>query len=143
MSGTGLPAVDETVQLTNLWLKDLMNRVDWDDRQRAYRLLRSPLHALRDRLKPEETVKLGAQLSTLVRGACCAGWHPAGKLLKERKKQQFLGHVEKDSGTDPNADPEKLVRAVFALPAERMSRGEIQEVKHMLPDEVRDLWPCA
>lgn len=143
MSGTGLPAFDETVRLTNLWLKDLMGRVDWDDRQRAYRLLRSPLHALRDRSKPEEAVQLGVQRPTQVRGTCYADWHLPGKLLTERKKQQFLGHVEGAFATDPNADPEKLVRTVFTLPAERVSRDEIQEVKQMLPDEVRDLWPCA
>ena len=54
-----LPTFGETVQLTNEWLNDLMTRVDWEDRQRAYRLLRSTLHALRDRLTPEEAVHHG------------------------------------------------------------------------------------
>ena len=41
---------DETVQLSNQWLNELMRAVDWDDKHRAYRLLRATLHALRDRL---------------------------------------------------------------------------------------------
>ena len=50
MSAAGLPTFDETVHLSNLWLNELMAAVEWDDKPRAYRLLRTTLHALRDRL---------------------------------------------------------------------------------------------
>ncbi len=39
MSVTGLSTFDETVQLSNQWLNELMHAVDWDDKYRAYRLL--------------------------------------------------------------------------------------------------------
>jgi uncharacterized protein (DUF2267 family) len=38
-------------------------------------------------------------------------------------------------------DPEAVVRAVFRMLGRRVSAGEIQEVKHLLPAEIRELWP--
>ena len=32
MSNTGLAVFDETIQLTNIWLKDLMEDLEWEDR---------------------------------------------------------------------------------------------------------------
>ncbi len=64
MSSTGLPAIDHTVQLTNEWLRDLMRMLDWEDKHRAYRLLRVTLQSLRDWLSVDEASNLGAQLPT-------------------------------------------------------------------------------
>lgn len=40
-----------------------------------------------------------------------------------------------------NIDLEDVARAVFALLASRVTNGEIEDVKHILPAEVRELWP--
>ena len=141
MSQMGLRTIDETVHLTNEWLNDLSTRVDWDDRQRSYRLLRSTLHALRDRLKPDEAVHLGAQLPMLVRGFYYDGWHPAGTPHRERHKEDFIARVESAFEQDPNEDPESLVRAVFALLNDRLSKGEVEKVKNNLPHQIKELWP--
>ncbi len=45
MSTTGLAVFDETVQLTNTWLKELMQDLGWEDRQRAYLGLRLTLQS--------------------------------------------------------------------------------------------------
>jgi hypothetical protein len=74
MSATGLPVFDETVQLSNLWLNELMAAVGWDDKPRAYRLLCATLHALRDRLSAHEAVQFGAQPPMLIRGFSYDGW---------------------------------------------------------------------
>ena len=46
---TGIEAFDRTLQLTNLWLKDLTMRLGTEDRHLAYLALRTTLHALRGR----------------------------------------------------------------------------------------------
>jgi len=61
MSQTGLSQFDCTILTTNTWLKELMERMGWQDRPSAYRALRAVLHALRDRLTVDEVVTLGAQ----------------------------------------------------------------------------------
>jgi uncharacterized protein (DUF2267 family) len=141
MSTTGITGFEETVQLTNEWLKELMEAVNWDDRYRAYRLLRATLHALRDRLLPHEAVQLGAQLPMLIRGLYYDGWHMKDRPASERKKEHFLRHVEAAFARDPNEDTEALVREVFKLLARKISSGEISDVKGALPKDIRSLWP--
>jgi uncharacterized protein (DUF2267 family) len=142
MSAAGLPTFDETVQLSNVWLNELMAAVAWDDKQRAYRLLRATLHALRDRLSTQEAVHLGAQLPMLIRGLYYDGWRIRDATSTERTKKAFLGHIEAAFEQDPNSDTEGLVREVFRLLARRISKGEIEDVQQMLPPEVRALWPA-
>jgi uncharacterized protein (DUF2267 family) len=36
---------------------------------------------------------------------------------------------------------EAVVRGVFAVLAKRVTAGEIADIKHILPPELRDLWP--
>ena len=50
---SGLDVFDTTVQETNLWLKDVMERICTYDRHSAYSTLRAVLHAVRDRIGPE------------------------------------------------------------------------------------------
>jgi uncharacterized protein (DUF2267 family) len=98
------------------------------------------LHALRDRLPVDQAAALGAQLPMLVRGFYYEGWHPAGKPVKERKKEEFLAHIATAFQNDPEVDPEEVARAVFQVLAQRVTPGEIQHVKLTLPGEIRSLW---
>jgi uncharacterized protein (DUF2267 family) len=143
MSATGLSTFDETVHLSNQWLHELMQAVGWDDKYRTYRLLRATLHALRDRLPAHEAVQLGAQLPMLLRGLYYDGWHMKETPTAERSKSAFLGHIESAFKQDPNADTEGLVRQVFQLLTRRISSGEIDQIKGVLPHEVRALWPSS
>ena len=145
MSALGLKIIDETVHLTNIWLKDLMQRTGWEDKQRVYRLLRATMHALRDRLSPEEAVHLGAQLPMLIRGLYFEGWRVTGKPLTERTVDAFVAHVRKEFGTDlgSDAEAEKAVRAVFALLSDKISKGEMEDVRHTMPRPLRELFPAS
>jgi uncharacterized protein (DUF2267 family) len=140
MSQTGLHAFDSTLQTTNIWLNEIQERLGWLDRQRAYHALRSVLHALRDRLTVQEAVDLGAQLPLLVRGFYYEGWNPSKTPLKDRKKQEFIAHVVKDFANDPLINPEEVVRSVFQVLAKHVSPGEIDDVKGILPKQLKDLW---
>ncbi|MBU3889786.1 DUF2267 domain-containing protein [Methylosinus sp. KRF6] len=140
---TGLSTFDETVQLSNQWLNELMHAVDWEEKQRTYRLLRATLHALRDRLPAHEAVQLGAQLPMLIRGLYYDGWRLKDRPPTERTKEAFLAHIEAAFERDPNADTEALVKEVFNLLTRKISKGEIDDVEHALPAEVRALWPLA
>jgi uncharacterized protein (DUF2267 family) len=140
MSTTGLEVFDRTIQKTNIWLKDLMETLDSEDRQEAYVALRATLHALRDRLTVEEVAHLAAQLPMLIRGFYYEGWDPTGKPLKERHIDEFLARIDQEIKPD-GIDSEQAARAVFLVLANRISEGEIEDVEHLLPKEIRDLWP--
>ena len=142
MSATGLEVFDTTLQKTNRWLKELMEELEWEDRHRAYGALRATLHALRDRLTIEEVAQLGAQFPMLIRGFYYEGWDPTNKPLKLREREEFLERIAQYFvRAGESVHPEPVARAVFALLAQRISDGEIEDVKHILPAELRDLWP--
>jgi len=141
MSATGLEAFDTTIHKTNSWLNDLMLALDWSDRHKAYLALRATLHALRDRLTVEEVAHLGAQLPMLIRGFYYEGWDPTGKPVRERRVEAFLIWIAQQFPDDPFIDPEPIARAVFRTLARRVSEGEIEDVKPVLPAGIRALWP--
>ena len=145
MSATGLEVFDTTLQKTNSWLHDLMQALGWADRHKAYTALRATLHALRDRLSVEEVAQLGAQLPMLIRGFYYEGWDPTGKPLRIRQKEQFLARIELELRGDERFDDlvpvERIARAVFVLLAQRISAGKIEDIKHVMPAEIRELWP--
>ncbi len=138
MSQTAIAAFDSTLQATNIWLHDILTRLEWMDRPRAYHALRAVLHALRDRLTVEGAAALAAQLPLLVRGIYYEGWDPADKPVKERKKEEFLAHVAEAFRDDP-VDPEEVTRAVFGVLTRHVSGGEVAHLERLLPSEVRSL----
>jgi len=138
MSATGLRAFDSTIQKTNIWLDDIMDELDWDDRQRAYHALGAVLHALRDRLPLTESAQLAAQLPQMIRGLYFEGWVPSAASSKERHWNQFLAHILKS--LDADAEPEAITRAVLKTLAKHVSPGEIIDVKRCLPEEIRQHW---
>jgi uncharacterized protein (DUF2267 family) len=136
---TRIDGFEHSLQLTNVWLKDLMARLGTDDRHLACLALGATLHALRDRLTVEETADLGAQLPMLVRGLYYEGWRPAGKPLEEHARDALLSHVEGEA-RNSNFEAEPAVGAAFGRLAERVRAGE-RDVKTTLPRPARKFWP--
>ena len=141
MTMTGLDVFDTTVHKTNAWLNDLMTELGWQDKQKAYRALRVTLHTLRDRLTVEEAAQLGAQLPMLIRGFYYEGWRPSDTPRRERHREEFLSHIAVQFPDDA-VNPEHVAHGVFMLLSARVSAGEIEDVEHVLPSEIRDLWPA-
>ena len=142
MPTTGLDVFDTTLQETNLWLKDVIELLGID-RKPAYRVLSATLHAVRDRIGPDNAVHLGAQLPILVRGFYYEGWHPAGTPTKIRHAQAFLDYVDGDVFRGLGIDPEEAVRAVFAVMAKRLDPGEVEKLIKLFPEELRSFWPAT
>lgn len=115
MSQTGVPAFDSTLHTTNGWLREVLDGLGWVDRHAAYQALRAVLHALRDRLPPDQALALAAQLPMLVRGFYFEGWRPADTPVRERHKEQFLGHVATAFRNDPDLNAEEVARVVFGV----------------------------
>ena len=140
MSNTGLPVIDKTIQETNLWLKTVMNELRTEDRHDAYGALKAVLHALRDRIGPENAVHLGAQLPILVRGVYYEGWHPATTPTHERHIEPFLEHLSDRLPPRLAAYPEHAARAVFNVMWQRIDQGEVAKIIEILPVGLRGLW---
>jgi len=141
MSVTTIGPIESTVHTTNAWLKELVEELGWHDRERAYHAMGAVLHALRDRLTVAEAADLGAQLPMLIRGLYYEGWNPNGKPVRERRKEDFLAHIATACRGHAEIFPEAIAWAVFKVLKNHVSAGEIGDVKHVLPAEIRSLWP--
>ena len=138
MSTTGLPVFDTTRPICG-------SKPSWrvstpDDRHFAYLALRATLHALRDRIGPENAVHLAAQLPMLVRGLYYEGWRLAASQTKERTRADFLEHVRSELPRGSAIDPNVAARAVFAVMWAKLDLGEIGKVIDRLPEELKELW---
>jgi len=145
MSATGVAAFDSTLQTTHVWLNEICEEMGWPrDPHRAYHALRAVLHALRDRLRPEEAAGLAAQLPLLVRGIFYEGWHPAGKPIKARSADEFLTPVADafrgEFRGEPPARPADVARAVFTVLKRHVTAGEVADVIAALPGDIQTLW---
>lgn len=135
-----LGVFDKTQQKTAHWIENVAHNMGSADMERSYHVLRSVLHAVRDRLPPDEAVHLGAQMPMLVRGFYYEGWRPAGKPEHYRHKREFLDHIAHDVPTLDPTQRERAATAVFTVLNHELSGREADQVRQALPAEVRDLW---
>lgn len=131
-----LALFDRTIRETRTWLHEIGRAMKDTRLPVAYHALRGTLHTLRDRLTVEEAHDLAAQLPTLIRGIYFEGYHPAGKPHKYHEAD-FLARVSDELQAAGRVNPEVAVRAVLAVMAQHVSPGEMQQVRTMLPKDLR------
>lgn len=140
MTATGLKIIDDAAQSTNEWVNDINERTGWDHKHRAYRLLRSVLHVVRDHLNPDEAAQMAAQMPVLIRGIFYEGWNPSKTPLKIRAREDFIARVQKDFASDPLGDAPEAIAAVMAVLDARISKGEMDDVRSTFTTEIRTLF---
>lgn len=138
---TGLAVFDETIQLSNGWLKALEPELGLCSREQAYRALRAVLHVLRDRLPETAVLGLSAQMPLLLRGVLLEGWRPQAGLSGLDDVEAFVGAVEDRLGVSFPCDARTMAVAVFAIMTERLDPGEVDKLIRYLPAALHVLWP--
>ena len=140
MNSTGVVTFDKTLRETQDWLDMLMDRVDIEDRHTAFAVLRATLHALRDRIGPENAVHLGAQLPILLRGVYYEGWRMTTPPTKERHVDDFVAHVLGELVPGLVEDPREAVWAALGVARDMVDPGEAAKLAKLLPGEMREFW---
>lgn len=116
-----------------------------DDRARAGRLLRAVLHAFRNRLTPNESLQLIAQLPMLIKAIYVDGWRISDEAKNLRTWGDFMEAVREEGGPATRNDfvtdreVENAIHAVFKVLKTHVSAGEIRDVVATLPEELRPL----
>ncbi|WP_146589700.1 DUF2267 domain-containing protein [Puniceibacterium confluentis] len=141
MSAQGLEVIDHTVQLTHEWINELRERLDWSSSRDALRLLRVTLVQIRDHLGHDEVAQLSAQMPLLIRGMFFEGWQPSHVPVRDRKLEHFVSAIEDQVGDVQDWRGTKDIAAVFRTLDDKISEGEIRDIKACLPQSLRDLWP--
>lgn len=141
MSAQGLEVIDHTVQLTHEWINELRDRLGWSSSRDALRLLRVTMAQIRDHLQHQEAVQFSAQMPLLVRGMFFEGWNLAHTPLRDRNADHFVAAIETQVSDIYDWRGIQDIAAVFKTLNNRISEGEIQDVKAQLPKSICDMWP--
>lgn len=128
-----------TVTKSLEWVHEVMEDLSIDEHM-ALRALRSGLHAIRDRLPLTEVADLGAQLPVLIRGLYYEGWRPGRKAERVRHPASMFARVRAEIGHDPRLRPEAVVRATIRSLTKHVSEGELDDVEHVLPHRIAEIW---
>lgn len=140
MSATGVDVFDKSLQVTNIWLNEIMAD-HGPDRQRAWHILGAVLRTVRDRLPPDLAAHLGAQLPLLVRGVFYDQFQPGRLPDKTRTRDAFLGHVNDGMEGARPVNAEAAVQSVFKVLSHHLDPGQVKKVRDALPEDIRALWP--
>lgn len=114
-------------------------------RDQAARIVRSVLHALRNRLSHEESFQLIAQLPMALKSVYVDGWKYSDTYTRIRRPEEFLDEIRKaddgmagyDFGNNQRAA--LATAAVFNVLFETISEGEAKSLLSTLPESLK-LW---
>ncbi len=115
------------------------------DVAKAGRILRAVLHAFRNRLTPNESLQLIAQLPMLIKAIYVDGWRIGNEAAQMRTLGDFIEAVREEGGRSTindfvtDREVEHAIHAVFKVLKNHVSEGEIQDIVATLPAELRPL----
>jgi uncharacterized protein (DUF2267 family) len=135
-----IKVIERTVALSNEWLKQLDSQLGWNNKQRTYRLFRETLHALRDCLGVNEVAHLASEMPMLIRGIYYEGWQPSATPIADNDREAFVLRIDRAFKNDPLDDTEAALQQVFNFLGQKISAGEIGDVRKSLPKTMRQLW---
>jgi uncharacterized protein (DUF2267 family) len=118
---------------------------DEHNKDRAMRILRSVFHVLRQRLTPEESMQMIAQLPMALKGFYVDGWKLHHKKARMKTVEQFAVEVvladRQAAWGDFYGEEEVLVaiRAVLETLADYVSPGEIEDMISVMPADLKQV----
>ena len=137
MSRTGVDSLDRSIERTNQWLGDVATSFETQDRKLAYRVTRSWLHTLRDRLPVTVAAHLAAQLPELLRGVFYEGWNPS-KVPAKYDRDEYIARFARNAQIH-NSEVRKAGQLVTSAMRRHLSDGVVNEAFGVLPADIREL----
>lgn len=129
----------------NEFLHDVAEKLgDKNDKGRASRVIRAFFRSIRNHITLEENFQLLSQLPLLLKGVYVDGWIPAKQHQKTYSKNSFIEEManEDRAAGDDFTNPEGVIfsaKAVFKALQKYISPGEMDNIKNVLPRELKDL----
>ncbi|NBB76591.1 MAG: DUF2267 domain-containing protein [Bacteroidetes bacterium] len=131
---------EKTANEATSWVQQIAKKAGQPDRPDwALSALKSVLQTLRDRTPLQEVFHLSAQMPVLIRGLYFEGYKPTGKPDKMNAKQ-FLERIESDLGENNEISAEQALYAVLNLLYEKISEGEMEDIRRSMPADIQKLW---
>lgn len=128
---------DHAVSGAVQWVDELSAELGTDDAREARRILRTVLHAIRDRLEVNEGAQLAAQLPELVRAMYYEEWVPGRR--GPRHGHEFLEEIARAADLHGATEASLALSATMRVLRRHVSEGEIDDVMAVMPAELRAL----
>jgi uncharacterized protein (DUF2267 family) len=126
---------NHAIHRANVWLADVSDGLGTGDRQYAYRVLRTWLQTLRDRLTVESAAKFGQQLPELLRGVYYDGWEPSRVPFKHHAAD-YVRTFSVNALVPPDEVP-GIAAAITDVITRHMSPGQVADAFAELPAELQ------
>lgn len=137
---------EKYVEDGNRFLKQLAKALETpNDRDHAARICVAVLHAIRDRVTPEESSHLIAQLPMMLKAVYVDGWDMSRERADAKTLEEFLEEIRehapltaaRDFGNDQQARDN--VKAFFGVLKQYVDQGEMRDLCAQLPQGVKEL----
>jgi uncharacterized protein (DUF2267 family) len=115
------------------------------DRNRAARITRAVLHAVRDRIPPNDAVEFGQGLPMAIKGVFFDRYDLSDVPVVIRHPEAFFDFICSKDGDSAYRDfpdkqsVEEALRGVFRVLERNMDYGQVEQVKHMMNREIVSL----
>ena len=142
---TNILSLDRAIQNTILWLKDIQEELQWENRDTVYKATKAVLQTTRDRLPFEEVVHFSANLPLIMKGMLMDGYDLKDKPLKMKSVEEFYEYIQQyyDAQRRDIINSRDAARAVINVLNKRMGGGEMQKVAANMPEKIRRLFQEA
>lgn len=115
------------------------------DRNRAARVLRAVLHAVRDRIPPDDAIEFAQGLPMALKGIYIDRYDISKTPVRIRTREKFIDFIYSKSGiTAPIDFPDREsvvegLHAVFIVLESNMDYGQVHQIKRMMNIDIVDL----
>lgn len=128
------------VETTQQWIDEVSVFMKVPKRKDfSWNTLRAVLHAIRDRLSPEEAFHFSAQLPMLIRGMFFEGYSISEKPEKYNL-DELIERIEDALVPAMDLDAEKAFEAVLRVLYDHVSDGQLEDMYRTMPKDIRRLW---
>jgi uncharacterized protein (DUF2267 family) len=130
----------------NKFVKDVSEYLGNINRDKAGRITKVVLHALRDVITIEESLHLISQFPLVIKGVYVDNWKISGTPKKIRTIDDFCDDMRNLAGLtaeedfDTKDDCLDAIHAVFSVIRDMVSEGEIEDIRAILPRDLKELW---
>jgi uncharacterized protein (DUF2267 family) len=126
----------------NAFYRVVERTAEIDSHEKARTMTAAVLHALRDRLTPEEALQARAQLPEPLKRV----WDEGDDLDRRPLRidlAQFHARVMEEAGLASTREARWATLAVFAALKEALTPGEAEDVMAQLPKTLKEAWAEA
>lgn len=115
------------------------------DRNRAARITRAVLHAIRDRIPPDDAIQFAQGLPMAIKGVFIDRYDMSITPVAIRHADDFINFIYNKNGSASYVDfPEKrhvieALRGVFRVLERNMDYGQVEQIKHMFNTEIYEM----